>query len=180
VAVQASLPSILRDHAQRYPRWTEVDLYKLLHQAERGSQHAVVDRRRASRWLERELAQLGPGPVEPLIDPIRADGRIVRIHLRPWQDRGLTPVRLLGAFLETANGWQEPADGLEEALQTAVRLAKELGLDPKALADFVLRMTSLGFPAVHHSPGYQAAYRPAYRVVAATFLPDALGFPFPG
>ena len=175
-----SLPSILGDHARRYPRWNEFDLYKLLHQAERGSEHAVTDDQAASHWLERELAALGPGPVEPLIDPIRTDGRIARIHLRPWRDTGLGLGPLLDAFLQTASRWQGSSYGLEQALHTAESLAEELGLDGKAVAACALWMKSDGFPPVHHSRSYEAAYRPAYRVVAVTFLPEALTAPLVG
>jgi len=170
----SSLQSILRDHARRYPRWNEFDLYKLLHQAERGSEHTLTDGRAASQWLERELAHLGPGPIEPLIDPIRADGQLVRVHLRPWLERGLDPATLLEAFLQTARRWQASSTGLEAALHSAESLAEELGLPAEAVVKCTARMKPLGFPAVHHSRIFEAEYRPAYRVVAVSFLPDGL------
>ena len=170
----SSLQSILRDHARRYPRWNEFDLYKLLHQAERGSEHTLTDGRAESQWLDRELAHLGPGPIEPLIDPIRADGQLVRIHLRPWLERGLDPATLLEAFLQTARRWQASSTGLEAALHSAESLAEQLGLPVEAVAKCAARMKPLGFPAVHHSRTFEAEYRPAYRVVAVSFFPDGL------
>lgn len=170
----SSLRSILLDHARRYPRWNELDLYKLLHQSERGSEHALADGYAAGQWLERELADLGHGPTEPLIDPIRADGQIVRIHLRPWLDKGLDPAALLEAFLQTARRWQGSSAGLEAALYSAESLAEDLGLRAKAVAECAARMKPLGFPAVHHSPRFETEYRPAYRVVAVSFIPDGL------
>ena len=170
----SSLQSILRDHARRYPRWNELDLYKLLHQAERGSEHTLTNGRAAGQRLERELAHLGPGPIEPLIDPIRADGQLVRIHLRPWLERGLDAAALLEAFLQTARQWQGSSTGLEAALHSAESLAEELGLPAEAVAKCASRMKPLGFPAVHHSRTFEAEYRPAYRVVAVSFFPEGL------
>ena len=74
---------ILQDHLARYPKMQARDVYKLLHQAAMGSEHAVTDIASARAWLERELAEIGPGPAEPLVDPISPDGQIARIHLRP-------------------------------------------------------------------------------------------------
>jgi hypothetical protein len=164
----------LLGHARRYPRWNELDLYKLLYQAERGSEHALTDSRATSQWLEQELAHLGPGPTEPLIDPIRADGQIVRIHLRPWLNKGLDPAVLVEAFLQTARQWQGSSTGLEAALHSAESMAEELGLPAMAVAECAARMKPLGFPAVHHSPTFEAEYRPAYRVVAVSFFPEGL------
>ena len=62
--------TILAGHARRYPRWTEEDLYKLVHQAALGSEHAVQDEALARERLAREIAVLGPGPEEPLLDPL--------------------------------------------------------------------------------------------------------------
>jgi hypothetical protein len=174
VASAPSLQAILRDHARRYPRWNEFDLYKLMHQAELGSEHTLTDGRAAGQWLERELAHLGPGPVEPLFDPIRADGQLVRIHLRPWLEKGLDPAALLEAFQQTARQWQGSSTALEAALHSAESLAEELGLPAKAVAKCAARMKPLGFPPVHHSRTFEAEYRPAYRVVAVSFFPDGL------
>jgi hypothetical protein len=35
-------------------------------------------------------------------------------------------------------------------------------------------MEKKGFPAVHHSAVYEEAYRPAYRVVGAIYIPEIL------
>jgi hypothetical protein len=98
----------------------------------------------------------------------------VRIHLRPWLEKGLDPAPLLEAFLQTARHWQGSSTGLEAALHSAESLAEELGLPAEAVAKCADRMRPLGFPAVHHSRTFEAEYRPAYRVVAASFFPEGL------
>jgi hypothetical protein len=169
---------ILIDHATRYPKWEAADIYKLIHQAAMGSEHAVADECAARAWLLRELREMGPGPDEPLIDPISSDGSIVRVHLRPFARRGLDPEMLLEAFLRTALEFHGSRPLLEGGLADAAELAGEglIGLDPAEIGLLAARMEASGFPAVHHSDIYVIEYRPAYRVVArATLRLDAAG-----
>jgi hypothetical protein len=151
------------------------DVYKLAHQACLGSEHAVGERAQAERWLERELEQLGDGPHEPTIDPISPDGRIGRVHLRPYLAGGGDATDLLDAFVRTANGFRGSHERLRSSWATVEALAADGSL-PFSRADaeaFGRSADAAGFPAVHHSPAYGAAYRPAYRVVARAFLPQA-------
>ncbi|MBN2113071.1 MAG: hypothetical protein JW785_02980 [Acidimicrobiia bacterium] len=166
--------ALMAAHARRYPRWEAVDLYKLLHQGTRGSEHAAPSEEAAGEALERELGKMGPGPAEPLVDPIRADGAIARVHLRAWLAAGFDPHLLLAAFLETAANWEEVPGELEEALRRLGARAGELGLPPGEVTKLAGRMKAQGYPAAHHSEGYRILYRPAYRVVAARFLPPEL------
>jgi hypothetical protein len=163
----------LLDHAARYPTWEAADIYKLTHQAAMGSEHAVSDERAARAWLLRELDEMGPGPDEPLIDPISPDGSIVRVHLRPFAWMGLDAEMLLAAFLRTASQLCGSAPLLESGLADAARMAGEglIALDPTEVELLAARMKTSGYPAVHHSSAYAVAYRPAYRVVARAALP---------
>ena len=97
------IEKVLQDHISRYPALQIQDLYKLLHQAAMGSEHAVSDRGSVERWMTRELLEMGTGTAEPLIDPISDNGEIVRVHLRPYMSAGQDPVKLLDAFIRTAN-----------------------------------------------------------------------------
>jgi len=160
------------DHNRRYPRWGVEDVYKLLHQAAMGSEHAAPEEALARAWLERELSQMGPGPAESVVDPISSDGAVVRVHLRPFVAEGHDPRRLLSAFLRTAREHTASVASLESSCQLAV-LAAAGGTMPftaGALRAFLQVMASRGFPPVHHSATYQADYRPAYRVVSQRYL----------
>lgn len=55
------IESIPRKHLTRYPLLQIQNLYKLLHQAALGSEHALTDRLPVERWLRRELAEMGEG-----------------------------------------------------------------------------------------------------------------------
>jgi hypothetical protein len=163
---------ILTDHLARYPLMQAEDVYKLVHQAGLGSEHAVTDVARAREWLAHELAHLGEGPVEPVLDPISADGRILRVHLRPYVANGGDPARLLNAFVRTANNFQGSTDQLriDWAYVEQMAVAGHLPFSQAVVREYAVRMEALNYPAVHHSDAYRTAYRPAYRVIARDFL----------
>ncbi|MCB9134072.1 MAG: hypothetical protein H6636_01510 [Anaerolineales bacterium] len=167
------MQTILLAHAHRYPHWTLHDLYKLIHQAAMGSEHAIRDQASVHRWLIREIAEMGDGPDDPLLDLLSPDGQIVRIHLRPYVRRSLDPEILHRAFILTGKEFsQSPANVLTYA-DIALHLTQtgQLPFQPPALQALIAEMQAAGFPAVHHSPAYETAYRPAYRVIARTLLP---------
>jgi len=168
--------SVLIDHARRYPLWAVDDLYKLIHQAAMGAEHALTDIAEVGELLMHELAHLDRGPSESLIDPISPDGQIVRVHLRPFATLQLEPGGLLRAFIRTAAEIAPSTDRLDEFAMLASQLASE-GYLP-CVADQVRRylaeQRTSGFPAVHHSRQYERSYKPAYRVVALRFLPEEI------
>lgn len=159
--------AIVARHLDRYPAMELVDVYKLAHQACLGSEHAVPDRARAERWLEHEIAQLGDGPPEPMLDPISTDGRVLRVHLRPFLAAGGDACELLDAFVRTANEFRGSVERLRScwARVEAMAAAEVVPFRQDAAAALGRRMEAIGYPALHHSDAYQRAYRPAYRVV---------------
>jgi len=168
--------SILIDHARRYPLWEADDLYKLIHQAAMGSGHAVTDESSVRDWLMRELAHLGPGPDELLIDPISPDERIVRVHLRPFATLQLSEEPLLQAFIRTATEVSPSSESLVEFFGVASQLAKEgvLHFSDDQLTGHLAERRASGFKALHHSPRYKRLYQPAYRIVARDLLPKEI------
>jgi hypothetical protein len=168
---------ILARHLVRYPVMHLEDVYKLIHQASLGSQHFGMDIDQAGAWLTNELADLREGPAEPILDPISPDGRILRVHLRPYVAECRDPVQLLLAFVRTADEWEGSIDLLRAYWRCVEKTAKDghLQCDLSAAREFGARMAKLNYPAIHHSEAYKAAYRPAYRVVAREFLSGPLG-----
>ena len=148
----AELRVILKNHIARYPQIQAQDIYKLLHQAALGSEHAVQNEQEARAWLERELAEIGAGPDDLLFDPISPDGQIVRVHLRPYVAAGRDPGSLLRAFIHTANDRHGSLDKLKEYGEIAARLkdAGPLSFSGEAIRSFFATMEGQGFPAVHH------------------------------
>jgi hypothetical protein len=151
-----------------------VDLYKLVFQAAMGSEHAVKDADAAREWLELELKNLGEGPAEPTVDPISADGGIVRIHLRPYITGGGDPSSLLGAFIRTSKEYQGARAELSGYLHTLQRMCEEgeLPFQGDELMAFAGKMKAAGFPPSHHSEAFRAHYHPSYRVIVHAFLSE--------
>ena len=162
----------MQEQAARYPLMEIQDVYKLVHQAALGSEHAVSDTAAALRWMEREIASLADGPDDPLFDPLTPDSQLVRVHLRPYLAEGGDPDALVRAFVETANTYPGSEERLRRFWQYAERSAAAgtLPFSPDAMATFLAKQAEAGYPAVHHSARYEAAYAPAYRVVARHHL----------
>lgn len=164
------IENVLRSHFSRYPAMQIQDVYKFLHQAAMGSEHANTNPESARKWLTRELAEMGAGPLEPLIDPLSPGGEIVRIHLRPFVTARHDTDLLLAAFLRTANEYHGDVRLLEDFWQAATAISK---LPAGEMEAFIRSMKTQNYPAVHHSPAYEQLYRPAYRVVALPFCPSS-------
>ena len=115
---------LIARHVARYPVMELPDLYKLLHQATMGSEHAVGDRAMFDDWMQRELAALGSGPAEPLVDSLGTSPRFVRVHLRPFIARHGNVDSLLSAFVATATTAAPDTAALQCALAAARQLAR--------------------------------------------------------
>ncbi len=159
-------------HCKRYPLMEVQDIYKLIHQASMGSEHAVQDLDVTRSFLEREVNELADGPEEPIQDIISADGRMARINLRPYLASNASLEHLFQAFVRTANEFKGSTMRLKRYRSYAERLTGEcsLTLSRTEIRTFFDQMEAAGFPAVHHSASYAAAYQPAYRVVLYEFL----------
>jgi hypothetical protein len=162
-----TIEAVLRAHFMRYPSTQIQDVYKLIHQAAMGSEHATSSIEGARKWMERELAEMGAGSDEPVIDPISDDGQIVRVHLRPFVVQGGKPETLLEAFIHTANEYR----GDLQALKNYWSIAAGMGYySSTEMEDFIQSVQAQDYPAVHHSSEYERLYRPAYRVVWRKFI----------
>ncbi len=171
----APLQALMADQMATHPGLAVSDLLKLLQQASLGAEHAVTDSAAVRQWMQREWADLGPGPEVPLIEPLGDPGEYVRINLRPWRDRGGDPDSLTERFLATARVVGDTTRlicAVDQALDAARRGLLPLSADSLAAASKAWQ--AAGFPAMHHSTAYEARYRPAYRVIARRLLPELL------
>lgn len=164
-----SFAVILGAHIERYPDMQIQDVYKLMHQAAMGSEHAVESQEYARAWMFRELSEMGVGQMEPVIDRISDD--IVRIHLRPFVAGGGDVEALLTAFIRTANEYRGNFELLESYWENSSHL---LSYSASEVNAFIKIKRAEGFPAVHHSAVFENNYRPAYRVIWKAFLPSGL------
>ncbi|HZP94039.1 MAG TPA: hypothetical protein VFB20_14330 [Burkholderiales bacterium] len=163
---------LLGHHLKRYPLMQLDDIYKLLHQAALGSGHAVRDAGAARRALSEEASALGPGPEEPIADVISPDGRLARIHLRPYLEAGHDLAALAEAFVQTAQGYPASPEKLAKFCGCLGDLAAG-GTIPFAreqVVEYFAQIAKTGYPVVRHSQAFLDTYRPAYRVVALDYL----------
>jgi hypothetical protein len=169
----AELRRIILAQAARHPLMQPADLYKLLHQAAMGSAHAIDDRAGARMWMDREVSVMGVTRADPMVDTIAPGGEVVLVNLRPWVAAGRSTDSLLDAFIATANTLERDTAKLARYLLLADTLADEgiLPFGATAWRDLVTGLRRGGYPAVHHSPEYESAYRPAYRVVKGSLVP---------
>jgi hypothetical protein len=160
---------LLDIHLARYPLLAWQDAYKLFYQGILGPEHLVSEPEAfQARLLADALRAAVPSAAdEPLYEPVRPDGRLLRVNLRPFKAAGGDIRVLLDACLTAAAArWGTPEE--LRAAWAAVARACQAGRWPHVgdLAAFSAWLEAHDCPAVHHAPQYREAYRPAYRLVS--------------
>jgi len=157
----------------RHPHSQVEDIYKFIHQASFGSEHAVKDTVAVRKWMENEIANLDSSNHDELINHLSSNGKLVRVNLRPFLKKGYDPNLLLYAFIKTANNYKGSAENFKSYWKAAAELAdaKKFTFTAEKMNSFFEEQSKKGFPAVHHSEEYEAKYKPAYRVVNLKYLP---------
>lgn len=160
---------LILQHHRTYPLMQIRDLFKFLFQSAFGCEHLVSNEDTAISYIRREyasLARISPTPPDPL------DGAYSRVHLSCLQE-GLTPETLGKLFCRSAKAEPSGREDLQDKLGAARDLIRE-GLLPFSPEDFEEKLTAwteAGYPPVHHSDAFRAAYSPAYRVIANEYIP---------
>lgn len=167
-----TIESLIKNQFAKYPKMEARDLYKFLHQAAMGSEHAVKDTTAVKVWMKNEIAGLDTTLINDLAEPLSPDGNLVRINLRPYLKSGENPDDLLRAFISTANNHHGSKDTLVKYLNTVKELIKrkDIAVDETIFAALVNELEKSGYPAIHHSTVYEKTYKPAYRVVSKKYL----------
>ncbi|MEW5868541.1 MAG: hypothetical protein AB1894_04645 [Chloroflexota bacterium] len=158
---------LLQNHLERYPAMTARDIYKLLYQGILGPEHLMPSADIFIARLEDELSGLQPDAGEALLEAIRPDGALQRIHLRPWLASGQDVAQLAQACLEAGRRawgdklelrriWVWFLDQVEDGRFPMIAVPEARKLDNWLQED--------NFPAAHHSSSYVSNYRPAYRL----------------
>ena len=153
----------LREQLRLHPAMRPTDVVKLCAQAARGPEHLLGDdTTRAEAAFHREFASV-PASDAPLFEVIGSD--FCRIDLGAWKRSGLPEVWLWRMFRMSA---QKRSDG-DAVFREYLRIAESV-LTGEARTAFREYLAGYRGGAVHHSPEYHAAYRPAYRVVSIRLL----------
>jgi len=175
---------LIDDHLARYPVMEPADAYKLLYQGVLGPEHLIASPEAFAARLRAEYDSVPSDEAELLWEPVRPDGALGRVNLRPLKARGGDVERLIAACLETAGRTWGTPDELRAAWATFVEMCRAgrwaafsltdvLALPaPGAQAQVSERLAAEGYPPVHHSTAYRQAYQPAYRLVMGPHLTD--------
>ena len=164
------LNALIQTHLARYARFEVMDAYKLLHQATFGPGHLIASKKAAREWLDSECEPLTPSSDEPLVESIHPDGLIVRIHLRPYLAAGGKTKPLLEAFIRSAEQVPDDPDLMAQRWSTFEAWCQPGGavaarFDLQEVRLFGRTRRREQWPAMHHSPAYEIAYQPHYRVL---------------
>lgn len=170
---RTSLAHLIAEHVARHPVMEPCDVYKLLYQGVLGLEHLVASPKDFAARLRTEYEIAPPCAAEPLWEPVRPDGALVRLNLRPFKAGRGDVEQLITACLQTAQqAWGTPEE-LRAAWATFVELGRVGTWETFPLLE-VLALSAWieehGYPAIHHSARYREANEPAYRVICSEFL----------
>jgi hypothetical protein len=172
---QPGLLQLLRQHLGWYPQMQLEDVYKLIYQAVLGSEHLVSSAEQFSHYLELEFQHLQPDPHQQLFEPLRTDGSLLRLNLRPYKSRHLNSSALIHPFLMTAklaSGTRAELEATWQAFSQLCHPGKLAVFDTTGLHQFTQLLEQQGYPALHHSETYRRLYQPAYRLISASLIPQ--------
>lgn len=170
---RTSLAHLIAEHVARHPVMEPCDVYKLLYQGVLGLEHLVASPEDFAARLRTEYEAVSPCAAEPLWEPVRPDGALVRLNLRPFKARRGDVEQLIAVCLRTARqAWGTPEE-LKGTWATFVELCRSQTWEAFPLLKVLALSTWIeehGYPAIHHSAGYREANEPAYRLICSEFL----------
>ena len=162
-----TLIPLLKFHQQTKENFSIQDTYKLIYQGVFGVAHILENPDVAKQYLAKEMNTIEGINSEQLVEIISVSGDMVRINLRPFKKSGGSVEKLFEIMTRSA---EETRGDMEKFLnqwgefKQAVIQGK-LNFNIQELEKFDNKVKAENYPAVHHSPGYRKANRPAYRVV---------------
>ena len=160
---------ILITHHARYPAMEIQDMVKLAYQSEWAGGHMIADPAGSLKGLEAECRGLDSSPGREAFEDIGSG--LCRLYLNAPDRRELSLSTVNGFFVNTANANKGTIQGFAEKLD-ALRQCCGKGELPYPVAELDAYLTEhkrRGYPPVHHSQAYRAAYAPAYRVVNSAY-----------
>lgn len=154
----------MRAHYKRYPKMQLVDMIKLLYQSEFAGSHESAHNLMSVSSLEEEC-RIAKNCAAELFEDI--GGGLCRLHLCGAKQMGIGMDTVSRLFAATANTVTGSIGGLEKKTALLIECIKEGSLPfcEQQLSQYLSELSQKGWPPVHHSPEYRAAYRPAYRVI---------------
>ena len=168
------LLEILRCHLVRYPLMRPQDLVKLVFQNEFGGGHLVssvsetVERIRQEAASRENACQAGEIPTEACED---IGGGLCRYHLCYLKESGLSPETLGRLFSLSAREIKGSRDSYLDKLALVKMACRDgrLSVDGSAFARWLDQYLAQGITHPGHSDIYRQYYKPAYRIISASY-----------
>ncbi len=149
------------------------DMVKLIYQNEFAGGHLIADKKQSLGRLKDERAGLKEGHFADSSSNTFAyiGNGLCRLNLAGAFSRGMDVVTVNNFFVNTASS----IDGNIESLEAKLALLRQCCIEkslPYSLEDidaYLDKYRSRGYPPVSHSPIYNNAYWPSYRIVGAEY-----------
>lgn len=157
------LQQTLLDMCKHYPKASLTDYVKLIYQNEFGCEHFAPAPDVSLEYIRTELETALSG--RTLFENIGNGYK--RLYLKNAVDAGASPTLINRMFLSTVGRGNGFKDHFISKLSVLHQLCQEgkLPITESLYQLYMLNYQAAGYPSVHHSPDYRAAYAPAYRVV---------------
>jgi hypothetical protein len=158
------LLEILKQESASHPAMQPQDAVKLIYQNTFGGGHMITDSEASLALLKKECQEITADSSLPLFTPVGSHR--VRFFLSPAL-AAYTPEQINDWFVRSS---QMPSDCMTDYL-ARLRLVKRnfaacgFPFSEEEWDAYLAYYRGLAYPAVHHSPAYQAAYHPHYRVL---------------
>ena len=172
-----SIRDAIAGQLAEYPESRVQDIYKSFCQDNLGPEHMIPNPDAARDYLLSELdeyrSDLADGKyTKPAkrYEPVGDEGNYIRVELSVILDSLVTAEHLLDAFVSSANAGQNMTteEWMQKWKEVATVIRRDFSGIPECKQD-LLQIDSLmseGHFILHHSPVYEAAYHPHYRIIA--------------
>ena len=161
-----TLRAVIEQQIATYPESRLQDVYKSFYQDHFGPGHMITDTESVRRYLYMELSENDvSSPI--YYEPTGCEGRFVRVFLSSVADSLISADELTSAFVRSANEFQEPQSEWITEWREIVRTIHDnrVFINGFEADEPELTKAAQNNQTVHHSPAYNAAYHPHYRIV---------------
>lgn len=175
--MKQNFKKFLLKQAMEHPTMEPQDVYKQIFQVVFGAEHLLTDKNAAYTYLQKEYEELIPEEGW-LCEQIGEN--VFRINLRVWKQRKIPLQWLFGLFVgsveihgkQSGKAQESRKEAFRQCVEDAKTLVKEgaFAFSEEDFLQYVEEYEKTGIKAVHHSEGYRAAERPAYRVVSSEYV----------
>jgi hypothetical protein len=155
----------LEEEFRLHPSLENADYVKWAYQVAFGGEHAVEDFAQAEQFFHQEFAETKPLKSVPLFQAISP--ALLRVNIASFKANGYPEEVLFELFLRSA-ALVKPNEGLFAEIMDFIPSFIKEKQGEEAAKKFVLFAQDYrqqGLVPIHHSPAYQEAYAPHYRLV---------------